>query len=241
VDGPPTLFISDLHLAPSRPGMMSLFLRFLEEKARAAAALYILGDLFEYWIGDDDPDNLFNESVLGRLASLAEHDVPVFFMPGNRDFLLGSRAAARGRLRLLTEPSVIDLYGERTLLLHGDTLCTDDLAYQRYRRLVRNPLFSAAARVLPLNARHRIGKSVRAYSEQRAPRGPIGDVTDKAVYETFRRYQVRQMIHGHTHRAARHDLAAGGERYIRWVLPDWYERGGYLHASAQSIELAAFA
>jgi len=236
-----TLFVSDLHLAPTRPQMADLFVRFIEEKARAAAALYVLGDLFEYWIGDDDTDNLFNESVLGRLASLAERDVPVFFMPGNRDFLLGERAAARGKLRLLSEPSVIDLHGMRTLLLHGDTLCDADMAYQRYRRVVRHPLFYAAARVLPVRARHRIGLSLRARSERRPPPHVLGDVTEDAVRGAFQRYGVRQMIHGHTHRAARHLLTVAGERCVRWVLPDWYERGGFLEATPQSIELMTFA
>jgi UDP-2,3-diacylglucosamine hydrolase len=237
---PPALFISDLHLAPARPQMRALFERFIEQRARGASALYILGDLFEYWIGDDAVD-AFNGAILDRLASLAESGVPVHFMVGNRDFFLGEQAAARGRLRRLPDPSVIDLWGERTLLMHGDTLCTRDLAYQRYRRMVRHPLFAAGWLALPVGARRSVVRWLRAQSEKRGHRqNPIQDVADDAVAAAFRVHGVRRLIHGHTHRSAEHTVVIGGERCTRWVLPDWYEQGGYLSITPESIGLAGF-
>jgi UDP-2,3-diacylglucosamine hydrolase len=235
----PTLFISDLHLSAARPEMMERFVAFLRSACRDAAALYILGDLFDVWIGDDDTANLFNESVLAQLAALTERGVPVFFLPGNRDFLFGRRAAARGRLRLLPGPTVIDLQGERTLLLHGDTLCTGDRAYQRYRRIVQNPLTMALARALPLATRQRIAQALRARSERTKPAkaGAIGDVEAASMAAAFRAWQVQRMIHGHTHRPGEHHLELEGRRCIRWVLPDWYAQGGYLSASAETIAL----
>ncbi|MBL0140604.1 MAG: UDP-2,3-diacylglucosamine diphosphatase [Betaproteobacteria bacterium] len=231
-----TLFISDLHLAEERPSTADRFARFLAETVPVADALYILGDLFEYWVGDDGLSLDFPARIADFLR-LAARATPVFFMHGNRDFMVASRFCAETGIRLIPDPTVIDLYGERALLMHGDTLCTGDQAYLAFRAQVRNPAWQAAALVRPLAERVAIARGMRERSEDaKGGKGEaILDVAPEAVEAAFVAADSRLMIHGHTHRPARHEHEAGGRTCIRWVLPDWYEAGGYLEASPSVI------
>ncbi len=232
-----TLFLSDLHLSAERPLATQAFERFLDGPAAQADAVYVLGDLFEYWAGDDDLDDAFNAQVVQRLARLARK-VSVHVMHGNRDFLLARRFAASAGVLPLRDPTVVDLYGTRTLLTHGDLLCTQDRRYQTFRRVVRNRLVQGVFMRLPLQRRKRIIGGARRMSEgeKTVKRMEIMDVMPAAVEEAFRRYDCSHMIHGHTHRAARHELEVDGRRRERWVLSDWYRTGQYLRVSADSWE-----
>ena len=236
-----TLFVSDLHLDPDRPEITALFGRFLDGEARGADALYILGDLFEAWVGDDDPSEA-GAFVADRLRALAESGVPTFFIRGNRDFLLGDTYAARCGMTLLDDPTVVDLYGTPTLLLHGDLLCTDDNAYQQFRTQTRDPQWQAQFLAQPLAARLAFAAQARAASQARygelVAKGmaeSVGDVAPATVQAWFERFGVRRMIHGHTHRPAIHDEGSGRTRI---VLGDWYEQGSVLRVSADGCDLA---
>ena len=237
-----SLFLSDLHLEESRPDALQWLRAFLEGPAHEAEAIYILGDLFEYWIGDDAPPPAARE-LAGRIAALDEAGIPCHFIHGNRDFLLGKAYANAAKLRLLPESVVVDLYGRRTLLLHGDTLCTDDVEYQAFRRQARDPAWQAAVLALPVEQRLRMAREARDASRQHtgSTAMAIMDVNEAAVREAFLEHGVQHMIHGHTHRPAvhRHDLGDGtqGERI---VLADWYDHGSYLEVTpegARSISL----
>jgi len=238
----PTLFISDLHLTEERPEANERFIAFLEDKARAAEALYILGDFFEYWIGDDDLGEPFNAVVAGLLADLTRRGVPVYLMHGNRDFLIGERFCAATGAKLLQDLVVETIQGEKTLLVHGDTLCTDDLDYQAWRRKARDPAFQAEFLAKPLPARRLAVGQMREKSKQvvQEKTAEIMDVNDDAVREALRRHGVRRLIHGHTHRPGRHALEVDGERCERWVLPDWYGRGGYVEVGRRGPRLVRF-
>lgn len=237
-----TLFISDLHLDGSRPDITAQFLELLEHEARQARALYILGDLFEAWIGDDDPDP-DKRRVVAALRSLRDAGVECFLMHGNRDFLIGARFCRETGAHLLADGTVIDLYGRAVLLMHGDLLCTDDHAYQRLRRIVRNPLVQFALRRLSLRQRQRLAQRMREGSKEHiasldeaAPQ--IMDVNAAAVLRTFARYGVDCMIHGHTHRPAIHEINVDGRRAIRIVLGDWYQQGSVLRWNERGYELS---
>ncbi|WP_374558199.1 UDP-2,3-diacylglucosamine diphosphatase [Thermomonas sp.] len=237
-----TLFLSDLHLDPDRPEITALFGRFLDGEARGADALYILGDLFEAWVGDDDPSEA-GAFVADRLRALVGAGVPVSFIRGNRDFLLGDTYAARCGMTLLDDPTVVDLYGTPTLLLHGDLLCTDDTAYQQFRTQTRDPQWQAQFLAQPLAARLAFAAQARAASQARygelVAKGmaeSVGDVAPATVQAWFERFGVRRMIHGHTHRPAIH---AEGSGRTRIVLGDWYEQGSVLRVSADGCDLAA--
>lgn len=236
-----TLFISDLHLDASRPDITAQFLSFLDHEARQASALYILGDLFEAWIGDDDPDP-DKRRVVAALASLTGAGVKAFLIHGNRDFLIGRRFCRQTGVRLLADGTVIDLYGRRVLLMHGDTLCTDDHSYQRLRRIVRNPLVQFAMRRLTLRQRQQLAERMRAGSkahietmDKAAPQ--IMDVNQDAVRRTFEFYGVDCIVHGHTHRPAIHEVTAAGRKAVRIVLGDWYEQGSVLRWDERGYEL----
>lgn len=224
------LFVSDLHLCPSRPHINRLFFDFLTGPARQAESLYILGDLFEYWAGDDDLDDPFNAGICTALRTLSETAVPVFFMAGNRDFLAGEGFARTAGLSLLPDPATLDLHGTRTLLMHGDTLCTDDDAYQAFRAEVRTPDWQQAFLALPLAHRKSQIEALRRESEAQKQVKPmqIMDVNPVAVLQALTLHRCARLIHGHTHRPARHALVANGRSCERWVLPDWYETGSYL-------------
>lgn len=243
-----TLFISDLHLDPARPAITAQFLDLLGGEARTADALYILGDLFEAWVGDDD-DAEPGVAVASALHALSRSSVPVAFIRGNRDFLVGEGFARAAGLRILPDPSVIDLYGRPTLLLHGDLLCTDDTAYQQFRAQTRDPRWQAQFLAQPLVARKAFAAQAReaSYSRQQAMKHDDGagfetvtDVTPATVTDTFARYGIDLMIHGHTHRPAIHALPVGGHECRRIVLGDWYEQGSVLRVRRDgSFELAS--
>jgi UDP-2,3-diacylglucosamine hydrolase len=236
-----TLFISDLHLDASRPHITRLFLDFLENEASQADALYILGDLFEAWIGDDAPDEVGNLVAEG-LARLHERGVPCFYIHGNRDFLLGDAYARRARMTLLPDPSVVEIGGERVLLMHGDTLCTDDAPYQAFRKQTHDPTWQCAFLSRPLAERRAFAEQARAESQKytKSVVDAITDVNAAAVSATLRERAVRRLIHGHTHRPARHADKLDGNAVERIVLGDWYEQGSVLSIRECTIELAAF-
>ena len=237
-----SLFISDLHLTEERPEANERFIAFLEEKARGADALYILGDFFEYWIGDDDLGEPFNGVIAGLLKQLTRSGVPVSLMHGNRDFLIGERFCAATGARLLDDPTVEEVQGEKTLLVHGDTLCTDDLDYQAWRRKARDPAFQAQFLAKSLAERRLAIVQMREKSKEvvQGKAAEIMDVNDGAVRDALRRHDVRRLIHGHTHRPGRHAVELDGKRCERWVLPDWYGRGGYIEVDRKGPRLVRF-
>ncbi|RMG57760.1 MAG: UDP-2,3-diacylglucosamine diphosphatase [Gammaproteobacteria bacterium] len=227
-----TLFISDLHLDADRPQITEGFHALLAGRARQARALYILGDLFEYWIGDDDPQDR-HAPTLEAIAALVEHGVPVFFLPGNRDFLLGERALARSRMQLLPDEVVVDVEGTPTLLMHGDLLCTDDVDYQAMRRQFRDPAWQRAFLALPWPEREAQVRALRARSREATYDKPqdITDVNPQAVVAALRKHGVTDLVHGHTHRPAIHELEVDGQPARRMVLGDWYREGSLLICS----------
>jgi len=237
-----TLLVSDLHLDPSAPGIADQFVDFLRGEARAARALYILGDLFEAWLGDDDPDPAVR-SIVAELRALHDAGVPTYFMHGNRDFLVGSRFAAETGCKLLEDGTVVDLHGERVLLMHGDVLCTADASYQRLRRILRNPLTLFVLRHLGLESRRKLGRKLRAGSQlhvgSMAPE--IMDVTPAEVVDWLRRARVNTLVHGHTHRPAIHALDVDGKPARRIVLGDWYTQGSVLEWRDDGVELRTLA
>ncbi len=233
---PFTLFVSDLHLDASRPAQMQEFVHFLKGEARQAQALYILGDLFEFWIGDDDPAEGLDE-VIGALRELTAQGVAVKFQHGNRDFLLGVDFARRTGIEILPARQVIDLHGIPTLIEHGDLLCTDDVAYQRYRRRIRHPVTMALLGNLPRSWRLRMGQRLRRISAQAiAGKSPdIMDVNEETVRQVMRSEGVYTMVHGHTHRPAIHESRVDDADAVRAVLGDWYEQGSWLVADADGL------
>jgi UDP-2,3-diacylglucosamine hydrolase len=216
-----TLFVSDLHLSSARPAQLTLFLEFLARAQHGVQALYILGDLFDVWLGDDD-DTPPNVAVTAALAALTAAGVALHIAYGNRDFLYGPRFIAASGARLLDDYAVIDLYDTPTLVTHGDLLCTRDLSYQRFRRVVRHPLTRRLFLATPLAWRQRIAHRTRTgtVASMQGKDAGIMDVDETTVAEVMAHYQVKLLIHGHTHRPAVHDYAADQRRRI--VLGDWY-------------------
>ncbi|MBK1672247.1 UDP-2,3-diacylglucosamine diphosphatase [Ectothiorhodospira shaposhnikovii] len=234
-----TLFISDLHLDKDRPHSLRLFERFLQTRVPGADALYILGDLFEYWVGDDDPAEHLKQAF-DLLKSLSDRGMPLYFVHGNRDFLVGEAFARRCGCRLLDTETVVDLYGTPTLIMHGDSLCTDDVDYMAFRAMVRDPKWQAAFLARPLPQRHAEAEEARARSRS-STRGKSADITDvnsRAVEDALRRHGVHTLIHGHTHRPAIHDLSVDGHPARRIVLHDWYDTGGVLVCRPDGMSLA---
>ena len=226
-----TLFISDLHLCSSRPAITKLFLEFLQTTATRTQALYILGDLFEYWAGDDNLNDPYHSDIIGALKTLASSGTRIFFMHGNRDFLLGRAFAEAAGITLLADPTILSLYGRRVLLSHGDALCTDDTAYQEFRSQVRSPAWQQAFLSQPLAARKTQIEALRLRSEQEKSHKTmrIMDVNAEAVRDLMRAYDYPELlIHGHTHKPALHKLKFDGHICQRWVLGDWYEQGSCL-------------
>ncbi len=223
-----TLFISDLHLSDERPDITGLFIDFLQQRAIHTEALYILGDLFEVWLGDDMilPDY---RAAIDAMQALSRR-VPLYVMYGNRDFLMREEFCRQSGAELLPEPTTIDLYGTPTLLLHGDTLCTDDQPYQEFRRMVRDPQWQEALLAKSPEERLALAKQYRETSklETGSKAEAIMDVNANAVEQLLREHNVLQMIHGHTHRPAIHEFAVDGQPARRIVLGDWYEQGSVL-------------
>ncbi|MEJ7670361.1 MAG: UDP-2,3-diacylglucosamine diphosphatase [Casimicrobiaceae bacterium] len=228
------LFLSDLHLSPARPKAVAAFQAFAAGPARDARAVYILGDLFDWWIGDDQLAEPFVAAIAQALRGVSEAGVALYIGHGNRDFLLGSQFALVTGATLLPETQVLDLFAIRTLLCHGDELCTDDVDYQRYRRRVRNPALQRRLLRLPYWARHTLASWLRRMSrnENALKAEAIMDVNSRAVEDAFRTHSAQRMIHGHTHRPARHLHDIDGVACERWVLADWHDRGQYLEVDA---------
>jgi UDP-2,3-diacylglucosamine hydrolase len=229
-----TLFISDLHLCGTRPAITGLFLDFLHRRARASDALYILGDLFEYWIGDEAVDQEeFRPIVLG-LRELTTGGTPVFVMHGNRDLLMAHDFERATGVRLLKDPIRIDLYGTPTLLMHGDSLCTDDTEYMIFRAKVRSPAFQKEFLGKSVAERDQIIRGYREISKSStATKKPeIMDVNQQAVESVMREHRVQRLIHGHTHRPKEHVFNLDGRPARRMVLGDWYEQGSVLSVDA---------
>lgn len=236
-----TLFIADLHLSVHEPAITAGFLRFLRHDVIHADALYILGDLFDAWIGDDDRQPL-HATVAAELYALHQRGIPCYFVHGNRDFLIGKRFAKQSGMTLLPTETVLDLYGQKILILHGDTLCTDDQHYQQFRRRVHNPFIQRLFLLLPLSLRMNIAAKMRAASqhENQKKSQQIMDVNHDAVLERLRHYQVKTMIHGHTHRPAIHQVDLGESSGRRAVLGAWHEEGSMIKVTPQNIELISF-
>ena len=236
-----TLFIADLHLQTEEPAITAGFLRFLQGEARHADALYILGDLFEAWIGDDDPNPLHREIAIA-IKALVDSGVPCFFVHGNRDFLLGKRYARDCGMTLLAEETVLDLYGRSILIMHGDTLCTDDTGYLAFRAKVHTPWIQTLFLALPLFIRSRIAAKMRAGSKaaNSSKSMTIMDVNPQAVVSVMEKHQVQWLIHGHTHRPYMHDLTVNGKPAHRVVLGAWHTEGSMIKVTPDGVELIAF-
>jgi UDP-2,3-diacylglucosamine hydrolase len=230
----PTLFVSDLHLSTTRPAQLAAFHRFCGGPARAAGELYILGDLFDSWIGDDQLEEPMVAEVAASLAALAASGVSIGILTGNRDFLLRERFTAAAGARLLPEQLVVDAGGVPTLIMHGDELCTSDLGYQRWRRISHDKRWKTGFLALPYAFRRAFAKWLRGKSRRTVATKPesIMDVDTAAVEAAFRAHNVSRIVHGHTHRPARHHSIVDGRECERFVLADWYDRGTYLEFDA---------
>lgn len=233
-----TFLISDLHLDETRPAITQAFFQFLHGPAAGAEALYILGDFFEVWIGDDD-DAPLAEEVAQQLKSYSEKGSRLYFMHGNRDFLLGQDYAQRCGATLLEDPSLVTLAGAPVLLMHGDSLCTLDQEYMAFRQQARNPQWQQALLAKPLQERRQIAAQIRAASKSMnsLKAEDIMDVTPEEVANAMREYNVQTLIHGHTHRPARHALTIDGQPAERIVLGDWGDLGWCIRADESGLEL----
>ncbi|MDP1633457.1 MAG: UDP-2,3-diacylglucosamine diphosphatase [Gallionellaceae bacterium] len=232
---PHTLFISDLHLSADHSASMLAFQRFIAEAAPQAEALYILGDLFEYWAGDDDLEDAFHAQVIAALRSPMRHGTRVYLLHGNRDLLMGQALADACHARLLHDPTLIDMYGTPTLLSHGDILCTGDTEYQRYRAQVHDAAFQQQFLARPLTERKAYIEQLRSRStmEKQGKDSAIMDVSEAAVAALLREYRYPRLIHGHTHLPAHHEHVVDGHRCERWVLGDWHQQGSALRCDEQ--------
>ncbi|MGL6259946.1 UDP-2,3-diacylglucosamine diphosphatase [Vibrio sp. WXL210] len=236
-----TLFISDLHLSPKVPELNQAFFRLLEEEAPQADAVYVLGDLFDFWTGDDDPSP-FARSIIEAFQTLTQAGVPCFFTKGNRDFLVGKRFAKETGVTLLDDEAVIELYGQRAVVLHGDTLCTQDQAYLNYRRKVHQPWLQWLFNHLPFALRERIVAKIKGdiKHDKQTKSLEIMDVTQSEVERVMTQHDVTLMIHGHTHRPAIHRFELGDKQARRVVIGDWGELGYILRIDQQTLSLDSF-
>ena len=236
------LLISDLHLEEQRPDITRAFLHFLQTRARQAEALYILGDFFEVWVGDDGMSP-FQHDIARALRELSDAGTRIFLMHGNRDFLIGRAFCREAGCTLLKDPSIVRLNGEPVLLMHGDSLCTLDVGYMKLRRLLRNPLSLFILRNLPLSTRRKLARKLRSESraQTRMKAREIIDVTPDEVPRIMAEHGVRTLIHGHTHRPAEHALEVNGQSARRIVLGDWDSQGWALQIDEQGLHQAPFA
>ena len=236
------LLISDLHLEQQRPDITRAFVHFLQTRARQAEALYILGDCFEVWVGDDAMGP-FQHEIASALRELADSGTRLYLMHGNRDFMLGQGFCQLAGCTLLSDPCRVSFNGEPVLLMHGDSLCTSDAAYMRMRRLLRNPLSLWLLRHLPLAKRHALARKLRKESQlqTRQKAASIIDVTPSEVPRLMAKYSVRTLIHGHTHRPASHTLEVNGQSAQRIVLGDWDQQGWALQVDENGYQQSAFA
>ena len=233
-----TYFIADLHLCESRPDISSCFLHFLAHEAIHAEKLYILGDFFEAWVGDDD-DSPFLGDIAQALTQLHLSGTSIYYIHGNRDFLLGKAFAKKASMVILPEIDTIDLYGRRVVIMHGDTLCTRDITYQAFRKKSRSWWWQTAVKSLPLFIRKKMAADYRKRSiaATAMKSQEIMDVTESEVIKCLEAFNSQLMIHGHTHRPAIHDISANGDKAQRIVLGDWYEQGAWLKVTPHAIEL----
>lgn len=234
-----TLFISDLHLDASAPAITEQFLDFLQGPAQACDALYILGDLFEVWVGDDD-DDAHNTNILDAIRRVADRGTKVFFMHGNRDFMAGEQFAARAGLTMLADPTLVTVAGSDVLLSHGDQYCTDDVDYQAFRRQSRDPAWQRQMLALPLPARRQLAASMREQSEaaMQGKSAQIMDVNHDAIDAALVEHDVATLLHGHTHRPAVHRFSVGDRAATRIVLGDWYDQASYLRWDSAGARLS---
>lgn len=232
------LFISDLHLSPEKPELIALAVDFLQNDTQDITELYILGDLFNTWLGDDVISDEFS-AFIDQLRQLRQRGVNTYLMVGNRDFMLGKNFAQRCGCHLLTDPSVIELYGQKVLLMHGDSLCTDDLAYQRYRRWTRNKVLQWLFLRLPKQFRQHISNKIKRKSREQKQfkSAMIMDVNPAEVDNVVQQYNAKLLIHGHTHRPAIHHLTFDSNDAYRVVLGDWHDKISYLKCDEQKFEL----
>ena len=233
-----TLFISDLHLEAGRPEIGVQFLDFLSGEARDADTLYILGDLFEVWLGDDDP-NPYYAGMKAAIRELVDSGIPVFFMHGNRDFMIGDEFATETGVTILQDPELIDLHGEKDLLSHGDALCTDDVEYQRFRAMTRNPEWQAMmlAKTIQERIAHALEARQGSVEHGKSLDDEITDVNQSAVEALIRKHGVDILLHGHTHRPAIHEVRLGDRTATRIVLGDWFEQGSVVRWNADGPRL----
>jgi len=237
-----TLFISDLHLDENFPEITELFVHFMREQAPSAEAIYILGDLFEAWVGDDDNRD-GTQLFIDELKTLSDNGTPLYIMSGNRDFLFADGFAKRTGCQLLSDPTIINLYGTPTLLMHGDSLCTDDVQHQESRIMLRSDDWKSRFLSQPLDARIQQAKEYRNMSRKHLKDAPdaIMDVNAAAVIEVMQQHDVLQLIHGHTHRPAVHSLNVNGQDAKRIVLGDWGKQGSVLHCNKVGCALKSYA
>lgn len=233
-----TLFISDLHLSQERPAITALFLRFMQEVASRSDALYILGDLFEAWLGDDIVLPEYREAI-SAIRQLTQQGIPVYVMYGNRDFLMREQFEQMSSAQLIHEPYILSLDGQDTLLLHGDTLCTDDVAYQQFRSMVRDPKWQDALLSKTPEQRLALAREYREMSKTEMAKKDeaIMDVNQHSVIDTMREQNVHCLIHGHTHRPGIHEFDLDGSPARRIVLGDWYHHGSYLQCKGNHCRL----
>ncbi|MBU6468468.1 MAG: UDP-2,3-diacylglucosamine diphosphatase [Betaproteobacteria bacterium] len=238
-----SLFISDLHLSAKTLALRKRFFQFLEGPAREAESLYILGDLFETWIGDDDIDSAANIKIVNALKELTDSGTALFVMHGNRDFLLSHEFAQRTGATLLNDPTDVILYGVRTILTHGDQLCTEDVEYQQWRKQVRSPQWQKQVLALPIEQRRKMASDATSMSadSKKKKSMDIMDVSTAAVMELIRKNDYPRIIHGHTHRPARHVYHIDDHTSERWVLTDWNnQKAGYLYCDRDGCRAITF-
>lgn len=238
---PETLFVSDIHLDVKRPAVVDLFNQFLLKRAIHADALYILGDLFEYWIGDDAPHQEY-QSTFSALKKVSASKTPVYFLHGNRDFLVANEFAKQTGISLLTEEHVVNIYHQNILLMHGDTLCIDDIAYQRFRKKAHNKWLQWIVLHLPISIRQSLAQRLRETSTQATAEkhADIMDVNQSAVEAAMQRNNANTLIHGHTHRPNIHEFKLNATTYKRAVLGDWYTHGSVISVNANGMKLESF-
>ena len=234
-----TYFISDLHLSPERPEIATAFLSFLSNSAQSAEAIYLLGDLFEYWIGDDAAELLGATEILAAMQKSSQQ-IPCYFIAGNRDFLVGEEFSKKTGFKILEDETIINLYGKPTLILHGDSLCTDDIAHQQFRdAMVTNLEWKTQFLQLAIPERIEQAKLARMQSQEHKSSVSMGimDVTESSVLNAFKKREIAQMIHGHTHRQNCHDYSVDGIDLKRYVLGDWDKTSSVLIANDDGLNI----
>jgi len=234
-----TLFIADLHLSEHHPKIIQQFYLFLASNTTDIDALYILGDLFEVWIGDDEHTPLMDEVAKKLTEYSTLNAIPIYYIHGNRDFMIGKKYAKQSSMHLLPEHHVIDLYGERTLILHGDTLCLADKNYQKMRKVIHNPALQFIFNLLPLHFRKKIGWKIRSASQSKKvyKDNNIMGVTQNEVKRLLVEHDCQTLIHGHTHQVAKHEFDIQGQSYLRFDVGDWFTNYSYIEATNQDIKL----